>query len=78
MSNATDWRLPSRSELEALVDLSEQPTIDPEFLDPEAANYWTGTNYDANGNYKYVVHFGTGDTGISPRQSLNNFVRCVR
>ncbi|KXJ45852.1 DUF1566 domain-containing protein [Marinobacter sp. Hex_13] len=56
------WRLPTRQELEPLLDLSrDEPAIDTEkFPDTRSRGYWTSTPCAFNDAAVWVVLFGVG------------------
>jgi hypothetical protein len=58
----TGWRLPTRRELEDLVDRRWSPTIDREaFPGTLADSYWTGTTHPDQRYHAYVVSFASGE-----------------
>ena len=70
------WRLPTRQELESLLDLSRhEPAIDTEkYLDTKSTWYWTSTPCAWNTSAVWVVYFFLGGVnGLS-----RNLVACVR
>lgn len=71
------WRLPTRRELESLLDLSRcNPAIDVEkYPDTEDYAYWTSTPYAWNPAVaRWVVDFGSGVVLGGP----HGFGACVR
>ena len=70
------WRLPTRQELESLLDLSRyNPAIDTEvFPDTKSDDYWTDTPTAWNTAAVWVVIFGYGAVGDGGRGNL----ACVR
>jgi len=77
----TDWRLPDRFELRALVDLSipyPGPTIDAGYF-PDATGqwYWTSSPYAGYADYAWYVGFGSGSSNYSSRYGYSA-VRLVR
>lgn len=73
------WRLPTRAELESIIDLSRHyPAIDLEkFPDTKSAPYWTGTPCAWNDKARWVVYFGYGFVQ-DYLQSSGACVRAVR
>lgn len=62
------WRLPTRQELESLLDLSRcDPAVDPD-MHPDMQNkpYWTSTPCAVNGAANWVVHFAFGSVYGNP------------
>lgn len=55
-----DWRLPTRIELESILDLSRfDPAIDPIFQ-CFSSNYWSSTTYGYSINDAWRVNFDDG------------------
>ena len=77
----TDWRLPDRFELRALVDLSipyPGPAIDAGYFpDTRRTRYWTSSPYADGADYAWYVYFSYGFSGIYDRD-YNDAVRLVR
>jgi hypothetical protein len=75
-----DWRLPSRTELESLVDLSAwpQPAINPTaFPDTPSVSFWSSTVFTPNPAIAWVVGFVNGIADAS-FQTDDFHVRLVR
>ena len=70
------WRLPTRQELESLLDLSRiDPAIDTsKYPDTKSCAYWTGTPCAWNSAARWVVYFNDGNVGGYNR----NGYACVR
>ncbi|MFL1404225.1 DUF1566 domain-containing protein [Marinobacter sp. M1N3S26] len=70
------WRLPTRQELESLLDLTRHdPAIDTErFPDTQSCRYWTSTPCAWNTSARWVVSFGLGNVHGGHRGDL----ACVR
>ncbi|MFT3926129.1 MAG: DUF1566 domain-containing protein [Myxococcales bacterium] len=81
LSGKDDWRLPSKIELESLLDTSKvDPSIDGSVFDTgitqtPSVDFWTSTEYGSSGRGWYVS-FLTGTVGYQIRSSAS--VRCVR
>jgi hypothetical protein len=75
----TDWRLPTREELQSLVDYNRyNPAIDPELFPETPANYFWSSSPDASDpGYAWVVYFYHGYVHLYYRYS-SAFVRAVR
>ena len=74
------WRLPTRQELESLIDLSRHdPAIDTEkYPDTKSACYWTSTPCAWNAEAAvWVVYFSLGGVAGYPRGN-DACVRAVR
>ncbi|MEN3158258.1 DUF1566 domain-containing protein [Alkalimonas sp. NCh-2] len=73
------WRLPTRQELESLLDLTRhEPAIDTEkYPDTKSTYYWTSTPCAWNSAARWVVYFGNGDVLDHP-QDYHACVRAVR
>lgn len=71
------WRLPTRQELESLLDMSRyDPAIDVEkYPDTKSLAYWTSTPYAWNRcRERWVINFYNGNVYTADRTS----VACVR
>lgn len=73
------WRLPTRQELESLLDLSRHdPAIDTSrYPDAKSCAYWTGTPCAWNSAGRWVVDFGYGGVD-GPYRDSHACVRAVR
>lgn len=73
------WRLPTREELESLLDLSRHdPAIDTNlFPDTKSCAYWTSTPCAWNPSARWVVDFNYGYV-LAFRRSYVACVRAVR
>jgi len=74
-----DWRLPSRKELQTLVDYSRKdPAINSTFINTSSRDYLTVTTYaNDNNNSVWSIHFYTGRQYYIRKNSAS-YVRCVR
>jgi hypothetical protein len=79
LANYTDWRLPTKAEIETLVDDSRNPpTIDTSFFpDTESATYWSSTVYPNLSNTVWVARFHLGDISFE-FTALSAYVKAVR
>jgi hypothetical protein len=74
----TDWRLPTRAELESLVDYGVTITIDSTwFPNTQSFAYWSSNGYAGSGSFAWFVNFNGGYIGSSHR-SNSLHVRLVR
>lgn len=86
LGGSTNWRLPTRSELEGIVDGRKSPVmIDSLFTGTKPTYYWTSTDSSTKlpstapkTSSVYNVHFGTGVTSVNASQSTIGLTRCVR
>ncbi|WP_417913186.1 DUF1566 domain-containing protein [Candidatus Electronema sp. TJ] len=77
---ASDWRMPTRKELEGLVHRGRySPTIDISYF-PDTTNgwYWSGSPLAGYSDYGRIVNFGRGLSDFSDRDSGYGAVRLVR
>lgn len=76
------WRLPTKAELESIVDLGHAfPAIDEKaFPGTKVAGsdgFWSASTYAGDSGSAWAVHFGDGGSAIEP--VTNRFqVRCVK
>ena len=76
-ANHCDWRLPSITELNTIVNPGSSPTIDPIF-GPTATVYWSTTTYAPKGpRYVWIMSFDGTGVGFNFK-SLQDWVRAVR
>lgn len=75
-----DWRIPTREELESILDLKkDHPAIDPIFTE-EGNWYWSSTPYAGLAGYAgfaWIVSFDVGSVSWYSRDD-SNYVRPVR
>jgi hypothetical protein len=69
-----DWRLPTREELESILDLEKAyPAINPIFIE-EGNYYWSSTPFAGHSDSAWIVNFSNGNVNWSSKYSSN----CVR
>ena len=75
-----DWSLPSRNELQSIVDYTEyNPSIDKTaFPDTKAQYYWSSTTFAIDTNSVWNVHFGYGGRVYFSEKTNYYYVRAVR
>lgn len=74
-----DRRLPTREELQSIVDYGRYaPAIDPvHFPDTASDYYWSSSDYADSTSYAWIINFGDGYVNSYNKVSLN-YARCVR
>ena len=74
------WRLPTRMELESILDLTRhEPAIDTtRFPDTKSGAYWTSTPCAWSSGCAWIVDFGYGVADYYHRGVSGAFVRAVR
>ena len=73
------WRLPTRNELQTLVDYSianPGPVINPTFFPNAAHLYWSSTASALSSEYSWIVSFYAGDITYT-NKTRNCYVRAV-
>jgi Protein of unknown function (DUF1566) len=66
----SDWRLPTRTELESLIDISQHHPALPEghpLLNTHANVYWSSSSYAGNPIYAWVVYMDVGYVDINDK-----------
>jgi len=81
--DGTGWRLPTKRELESLVDYSRSDrALDPAFINIGAStyaeDYWSSTPYIGDATQVGVVTFHNGYTQSHRSKTDSLYVRCVR
>jgi hypothetical protein len=76
MGGSQTWRLPSKAELNNIVDISLSPTIDPTFTGTIKGAYWTITD-GQNPLKAWFVNFYNGEDSVTEKTNASVFVRCV-
>jgi len=76
LSGYSDWRLPTKQELQTIVETKYKPTIDPVF-DCRSSFYWSDSSYSANDSNAWHVNFNFGNLSYDDK-SNSWYVRCVR
>ena len=75
----TDWRMPTKDELSAILASSGSPLIDTTwFPNTQASYYWSSSPYVGNSNYAWVVNFYNGYVDGYLRGYGYGHVRLVR
>jgi len=80
MKKYTDWRLPTRQELESIMDLARyNPAIDTDFFPgTKTSAYWSSTTIAGYPNYgAWIVNFSHGYISYGNKCD-DYFVRAVR
>lgn len=75
-ANYSDWRLPSFSELESIMDYGNNPAINSDFQ-CQPSFYWSATTAAVGDLYAHIIIFGDGNDGYQDKTAQNHF-RCVR
>ncbi len=76
-TDANDWRLPSKMELQSIVDYSQfNPASNSSFLS-QSAGYWSATPVANSTNRAWAIYFEQGNDEQETMGSSNH-VRCVR
>ncbi|MEQ1838135.1 MAG: DUF1566 domain-containing protein [Candidatus Nitrotoga sp.] len=77
----SDWRVPSKNELESLVDITKatNPVIDLAAFPatPTGSFYWSSTTYAPDPAMAWDVYFGTGSS-FADVKTVSGQVRLVR
>lgn len=77
----TDWRMPTRFELESLLDLSQDSPCLPSghpFTNVQSANYWSSTTFAGNTDDAWLVNLQDGSTGFGEKYFTTFYAWPVR
>ena len=79
LCGASDWRMPTRQELQGIVDYGQStPVIDTGYFPNTPSGwFWSGSPHANHSNYAWNVYFNDGYAGNYYR-SFNHRVRLVR
>ena len=80
----TDWRLPTMTELEGIVDYgSIEPVIDTNYFQniryfQWEVSYWSSTLLSGWSGYGWYINFNNGTMQVSSDKHTRNYYICVR
>ncbi len=75
VDGVSGWRLPTRAELEGIVNAGNSPAIKSGFANTASNYYWSSDGVDAT--FASAVGFLNGDSGWG-HKSVSRYVRCVK
>ena len=79
LSGYDDWRLPTKIELNTLLDEYEHnPRISTIFKHKRIGFYWTVSEWSKNNSFAWFISFAYGQTYYYYYKTSEYFVRCVR
>jgi len=78
LAGFTDWRLPTKQELENLFDYSNRPSIASEFKNTRAALYQTSDSVKSLDKLNWLMNFDSGTTRVYEKRISYYHIRCVR
>jgi hypothetical protein len=73
----TDWRLPTKAELESILDFSKNPPVDTTLF-PTSATYWSSSSYINSSSVAWDVSISSGQSGFDSVTTNTYRARCVR
>lgn len=77
LCGSTEWRVPSRAELESLVNFGAYlPALDDGYFPYGSSTTWTSSAAPTTEEGAWTVNFSNGFTGFSPRTN-SNYLRLV-
>lgn len=72
-----DWYLPTKEQLQTIVDRSKNPAIKDGFKNVEPKGYWTNEKIDIKDGYVWAIYFNHGGE-VWELKTDTNYVRCLR
>jgi len=72
-----DWHLPTKKQLQTLVDKSNTPAIKSGFKNVVPKGYWTNEKIEVKDGYVWAIYFNHGGE-VWELNTDTNYVRCVR
>lgn len=72
-----NWHLPTKKQLESIVDKSNMPSIKEGFKNVAPKGYWTNDEVDLKDGYVWAIYFNHGGE-VWELKTDTNYVRCVR
>jgi len=77
LASFSDWRLPTRAELESIVDYGRyDPSMNETFKNIETYNNWTSSSLASDNSQAWVFSFLSGEQSYTYKSNYGN-VRCV-
>ena len=74
----SDWRVPTKAELESILDYSQTPAIDRNYFPyGQSVFYWTDTSSSTAANFAWLIHFSDGLNSIGAKTNKEQ-LRLVR
>jgi hypothetical protein len=77
LAGQTDWRLPSKIELESILDLTHTNPSADRIFGENSSYFWTGQNRPDRRDSSWLVSFTYGET-VTFTNDNRWFMRCVR
>ncbi len=71
----SDWKLPTRTELESILNANNTPTIESAFQNTVSNGFWTSTQINSTSAYR--IDFSNATT-LSTNKTESQYIRCIR
>lgn len=72
-----DWHLPTKKQLQSILNRSNKPVIKKGFKNVEPKGYWTNDEIEIKDGYVWAIYFNHGGE-VWELKTDTNYVRCVR